>query len=47
MQVIVRTDYERATAGGISSTPSFYVGDALIVGAHQMRKRRSAPAVPR
>jgi len=58
MEGIVRADYDRATARGVVSTPSFFVGDTLIVGAQpidsfrvaiatEIRKRRSTPAARR
>jgi protein-disulfide isomerase len=53
MRGLVANDYRRAVDGGARSTPSFFVGDSLIVGvrpiaqfraviANEMRKRATA-----
>jgi protein-disulfide isomerase len=39
---LIDADYERASSGGVRSTPSFYIGDEGIAGAEPMATFRQA-----
>lgn len=40
MKPIIRADYERASAAGVRSTPTFLIGDELLAGAHPIASFR-------
>ncbi len=40
MKPIIRADYQRATAAGVRSTPTFLIGDELLAGAHPITSFR-------
>jgi len=40
MKPIIRADYERASAAGVRSTPTFLIGNELLAGAHPIASFR-------
>jgi protein-disulfide isomerase len=42
MRPWIQADHDRAERAGAASTPSFMIGDQLLVGAQPIEKMRSA-----